>query len=112
MIQKRCIVLSKEFLFPNARNMLLKLCKFEGKTKPKRIKNLVAWHLLIIVNTCPHLILISSNINEVIRAVLIFFFVVVVFFFFFVYMISQVPKSTKKHQKAPKRIKKHLSGKK
>ena len=103
MIQKRCIVLSKEFLFPNARNMLLKLCKFEGKTKPKRIKNLVAWHLLIIVNTCPHLILISSNINEVIRAVLIFV-VVVVLFLFFVYMISQVPKSTKKHQKELKNI--------
>ena len=46
----------------------------------------------------------SSNINEVIRPVLNFLF-------FFYDKISQVQKSTKKHQKAPKSIKKHLSGK-
>ena len=47
----------------------------------------------------------SSNINEVIRPVLNFLF--------FLYdNISQVQRSAKKHQKAPKSIKKHLSGKK
>ena len=48
----------------------------------------------------------SSNIIEVIRLVLIFFII------FFFDKISQVQKSTKKHQKALKSIKKHLSGKK
>ena len=57
-------------------------------------------HSFVSVNS----VCTSGNINEVIRPVLNFLF-------FFYDKISQVQKSTKKNQKAPKSIKKHLSGK-
>ena len=53
-------------------------------------------HSFVSVNS----VCTSSNINEVIRPVLNFLF-------FFHDKISQVQKSTKKHQKAPKSTKKH-----
>ena len=63
----------------------------------------------------------SSNINEVIRPVLIFLFLFLFFFDFTKTKKHQIaPKSTKKHQEALKnttnlrfiKLKKHLSGKK
>ena len=56
-------------------------------------------HSFVSVNS----VCTNSNINEIIRPVLNFFF--------FYDKFSQVQKRTKKHQKAPKSIKKHLSGK-
>ena len=63
------------------------------------------WLLMIIVDDWLLKTIVianfSSSINKVIRPV-----------FFFYDKISQVQKRTKKHQKALKSIKKHLSGKK